>query len=420
MTSVKLLLNKSRILRDGSYPLVFQLIHRRQKKLIYTPYRLYPEEFDSQSGTVCYVSNKVRCKEEVRRANQAISHQLHTIDKHIRSLEQSGSCYSVSDILMRYRAGHDKMPLLFYMDKQVARKHALGKFGTEVAYRNTRSSVAAFIGKRNVCLDDIDASFVRDYEEFLLQRGVSHNTVCYYIRNLRAIYNQALFDGYQENENCPFRHVRSNPCKTVKRALRRDVLCRMQEMDLSSTPCAEIARDLFLFSFFSRGMSFVDIIYLKKSNIDNGMIGYNRHKTGQWLQISVTPQLADLIRKYDNSSEYVFPLLKGGSAEDLHRQYRLALERVNRNLKRVGILCGIAVPLTMYMARHSWATQARETGAPIAVISEGLGHTSEKTTQIYLKAFDQCVVDRVNEQVSMLICKKKLIIPAGTDVESFV
>ena len=140
-------------------------------------------------------------------------------------------------------------------------------------------------------------------------------------------------------------------------------------------------------------MPFVDIIYLKKSSVGNGVISYRRRKTGQWLHVSLTPQLKALIRKYANESEYVFPVLQGTDGRDLHRQYRLALERVNRYLKRIALECGVSVPLTTYVARHSWATLARESGAPVAVISEGLGHTSEKTTQIYLKEFDRRIVD---------------------------
>ena len=157
-----------------------------------------------------------------------------------------------------------------------------------------------------------------------------------------------------------------------------------------------------MFSFFCRGMSFVDIVFLKKRAISNGVIGYFRHKTDQWLQVSLTPQLRAILDKYDSDSAYVFPVLDGADDWQLHRQYRTVLERVNRNLKRLGSICGINAILTTYVARHTWATLAKELGTPTAVISEGLGHTTEKTTRIYLKEFDHKVVDKVNELVSQL------------------
>ena len=178
---------------------------------------------------------------------------------------------------------------------------------------------------------------------------------------------------------------------------------RIADIDLSAYPHLEQARDLFMFSFFSRGMPFVDMVFLQKSAVSGGVISYRRHKTNQWLHVEVTPQLKTLMEKYANDSPWVFPLLEGtGDKLAQYKHYRLALERVNRNLKRVAQKCNLDIVLTAYVARHSWATLARESGAPVAVISEGLGHTSEKTTQIYLKEFDRQIVDRVNRIVSSL------------------
>ena len=270
------------------------------------------------------------------------------------------------------------------------------------ALQSTRTSLATFIGLRMVHLQDLNGPFVRGYEEFLLRRGVCPNTVCFYMRNLKSVYYQALLDGYPMSPTNPFHYVRIKQAKTVKRALERDTLRRIVQADFSRFPHLDMARDLFLFSFFCRGMPFVDIVYLKKSDINNGVIGYRRHKTNQWLQIAVMPQLERLIRKYENPSSYVFPILTDSSMQEQHRLYRLALERTNRNLKQVARMCDVPILLSTYHARHSWATQAKNTGAPIAVISEGLGHTSEKTTRIYLKEFDRSIVDAVNEKVSAL------------------
>ena len=365
MASVKLLLNRDRALRDGSYPLVFQLIQNRRKRLIYASFRLFPEEFDAVRGKVLGGPGSRRGEREVQRMNRQLSQQRRSIESHIAALEARGSGYSVEEIVFRYRADHGGLGLLHYMDVQIERRRQAERYGMEAALRHTRASLAAFIG-------------------------------------LRAVRLAAVDDGCVPAGVHPFEHVRSKPRKTVKRALDRLSLRRIHDAEFPANSRLEFARDLFLFSFFSRGMPFVDIIYLKKSSVGNGVISYRRRKTGQWLHVSLTPQLKALIRKYANESEYVFPVLRGTDGRDLHRQYRLALERVNRYLKRIALECGVSVPLTTYVARHSWATLARESGAPVAVISEGLGHTSEKTTQIYLKEFDRRIVDRVNAVVSKL------------------
>ncbi len=118
-----------------------------------------------------------------------------------------------------------------------------------------------------------------------------------------------------------------------------------------------------MFSFFCRGMPFVDVIYLQKHSLCDGVLGYARHKTGQWLQVALTPRLQTLIDKYAcPSSPYVFASLCGEDEWQLRCQYRTVLERVNRNLKRLGRLCSIATPLTTYVARHTWATLAKGIG----------------------------------------------------------
>lgn len=370
--------------------------------MIYTSFRLFPEEFDAVRGKVLGGPGARRGEREVQRMNRQLSQQRRSIESHIAALEARGSGYSVEEIVFRYRADHGGLGLLHYMDVQIERRRQAERYGMEAALRHTRASLVSFIGLRAVRLADVNARFVREYEDFLLRRGVSHNTICYYMRNLKSVWRQAVDDGCVPAGVHPFEHVRSKPRKTVKRALDRLSLRRIHDAEFPANSRLEFARDLFLFSFFSRGMPFVDIIYLKKSSVGNGVISYRRRKTGQWLHVSLTPQLKALIRKYANESEYVFPVLQGTDGRDLHRQYRLALERVNRYLKRIALECGVSVPLTTYVARHSWATLARESGAPVAVISEGLGHTSEKTTQIYLKEFDRRIVDRVNAVVSKL------------------
>ena len=403
MTSVKLKLNRDRVLRDGTYPLVFQLIRQRRKKLIYTPFKLCEEEFDEEHGKVLCLSGGLRSPGEVRRMNRDIAQQRRSIDRHIETLELRRENYTAADVVFRYRVEHDGLSLLHYMDRQIGERERSERFGSVAALRSTRSSVAAFLGPRIAGLADVDGAFVRDYEAWLLRRGVCPNTVCYYMRNLKSVYNQAVLDGYPVCASSPLRFLHVRPQRTVKRALNREALRRIAAADFTAHPHLDMARDLFLFSFFSRGMPFVDVVFLQKSAVRGGVISYRRHKTGQWLHVEVTPQLERLMEKYANDSPWVFPLLEGaGDKLAQYRGYRLALERVNRNLKRVAQKCGLDTVLTAYVARHSWATLAKESGAPVAVISEGLGHTSEKTTQIYLKEFDRRVVDRVNRLVSSL------------------
>ena len=147
-------------------------------------------------------------------------------------------------------------------------------------------------------------------------------------------------------------------------------------------------------------MSFVDVIRLKHDGIVRDTIFYTRSKTGQRLQIGLLPAMKEIIEKYRTSGPYIFPYIHGQSPRDAYTQYRYSLGTVNRYLKRLGTLLNIGIPLTTYVARHSWATIAKNEGIPISLISEGMGHTSEKTTQIYLNSFAVDTLNKVNENVA--------------------
>ena len=208
-------------------------------------------------------------------------------------------------------------------------------------------------------------------------------------------------DGCHPHGEYPFVKAQTRPAKTVKRALTRENLLSLANLMLEDTPELEFARDLYLFSFYAQGMAFVDIVLLKESNICNGIISYFRHKSKQLIRIAVTPQMQKIMDKYKVEGEYIFPILNIQDSSE-YKLYRLALGRINRHLRRIAAMTNIKVPLTTYTARHTWATLARDCGAPVSVISAGLGHTSEEMTRVYLKEFDVSLLDKVNSMVTNL------------------
>ncbi|MEG2819451.1 MAG: site-specific integrase, partial [Muribaculaceae bacterium] len=277
----------------------------------------------------------------------------------------------------------------------------IGKYGIAEAYKSTFNSIKRFLAGRTVTFDHIDVKFLRDYEHYLISTCVVQNTISYYMRNLRTIYNRAFNDNLILQDHNPFLKYKFHKVTTIKRALKKEVIQRIVNLDLSNNKELEEARDFFMFSFYTRGMSAVDILYLKHSDIVDGVVFYQRHKTQQGLQIAVTDQIQHLLDKYNVDKEYALPFITRYRRPILRDQYKAAYTRLNRHLKKVAVLAGINSPLTSYVARHSWATIAKEGGAPIAAISEGLGHTSEKTTSIYLSYFDRSVIDNINKNVGL-------------------
>lgn len=403
ITSVKLMLNKSRILNNGSYPLVFQVIHNRRKKLLYTGYRMKEEVFDESEGKIMNGVGSTFTATEVVKMNRELRKMRNQIDIRIRQLERTREEFTVEDILTQnaFGTGKSQFYLLRYINAQIERKQELKKVGMAAAYKSTRSSLAKFIGCPDVRMSEVDLAFVRRYEDFLYSNGASGNTVSYYLRNLRSLYNQAVTDGYHPRGEYPFAKAQTRPAKTVKRALSRTDMQNLADLNLENEPELEFTRDLYLFSFYAQGMAFVDIVLLKKTDICNGVLTYSRHKSKQLIRIVVTPQMQGVIDKYNTENEYLFPIISGEYASG-YQKYRLALGRINRHLKKIAVVADIKVPLTTYTARHTWATLARDYGAPVSVISAGLGHTSEEMTRVYLKDFDVSMLNQVNSIVTNL------------------
>ena len=284
------------------------------------------------------------------------------------------------------------------MQGVIAQLQQMGKQRTSETYCATLRSFMNFRVDKDILLEDIDSDTMLMYEAYLRNRGLTKNTTSFYMRILRAVYNRAVEKDLIVNRN-PFKHVYTGIDKTVKRAIPLKAIKQIKNLDLSLQPSLDFARDMFLFSFYTRGMSFIDMAYLKKKDLSNGILSYRRRKTGQQLFIRWEKCMQEIVDKYDTDyySPYLLPILK--YPYDNRGQYKNVLFRTNKYLKEVAKMAGISVPLTLYVARHSWASIAKSKNIPISVISEGMGHDSEMTTQIYLASLDNAIVDRANAQI---------------------
>ena len=363
-TSVRLMLNKGRRLNNGTYPLVFQVIHSRRKKLLYTGFRLKEEAFNEAEEKIVDGTDATLTATDITKMNRELRKMKNMIHTRIRQLERTTEPFTVEDVLAQFTRANVRQQfyILRYIDTQIERKKKLKKEGTAAAYKSTRSSLAKFLDGSDIRMPEIDLRFIRRYEDFLYNNGVAENTVSYYLRNLRTLYNQAVVDGYHPHGEYPFVKAQTRPAKTVKRALSREDLQALANLKLEDAPELKFARDLYLFSFYAQGMAFVDIVLLKKSDIYNGVLTYSRHKSKQFIRIAVTPQMQELMDKYETEGKYVFPIIRDNSSSE-YTQYRLALGRINRHLKRIAAMIDVKIPLTTYTARHTWATLARDCGA---------------------------------------------------------
>lgn len=283
-----------------------------------------------------------------------------------------------------------------FMESVIGSMNSNGKTRTAEAYSSARSSFKKFSGDEDILLEQLSQEVMISYESWLKQRGVCNNSISFYMRILRAVYNRAVENGIVENRY-PFKRVYTGVDKTVKRALPMAAIRKINTLDLRAEPTLDLARDMFMMSFMLRGMSFVDMAYLRKTDLRDGFVTYRRRKTNHRLSIQWTREMQTLLDKYHaDDTPYLLPIM-GNRIVNERAAYRNAGYRINRSLKKIAARAGVTIPLTLYVARHSWASAAYAKGIPLRVISEGMGHDSETTTLIYLAGLDTAAVDQAND-----------------------
>lgn len=271
-------------------------------------------------------------------------------------------------------------------------------------YQSALNSFCLYINKVEILMEDIDSKMIEGYESYLKQKKLTLNTISFYMRILRAIYNRAVKSGTIADKK-PFSHVFTTMTKTAKRAIPIQTIQKIAQAHITNKNEA-LARDLFLFSFYTRGMSFVDIAYLKKTDLNNTYLIYKRKKTGQELKIAWRKEMQELVdRNSSKDGVHLFGILDENSEKSLRFQYHYTQCIINTALKRLGKQLNLGTNLTMYVARHSWATIARQKNISLSVICDGMGHNSEKTTQIYLQSVDAETIDRCNDKLIAAITK---------------
>ena len=397
MASVKVKFRPSTVNgKEGT--LYYQVIHNRVVRQINTEYKLFVSEWDSHSETV--VLHHLLTGQERNNYLLSIGSRIKwdkdRLNKIIHKLFQSGT-FVTDDVVMRFHENRQELSFNAYISQQIARLKRLGKIRTSETYTAALRSFNGFINGKDVLFDQLNADLLAEYEAYLKGRGNTPNTISFYMRILKAVYNRAV-ERELTVQRYPFKHVYTGIDKTVKRAISLQAIKRIRDLDLSGRPSLELARAMFMFSFYTRGMSFIDMAFLKKSDLHNGVLVYKRRKTGQQMIIRWEKCMEEIVEKYGNAEgEYLLPIITKVKNERI--QYRSKQRLINNKLKEISKMAGFQVNLTMYVTRHSWASIAQNEHVPLSVISKGMGHESEATTKIYLASLDNSIIDKANETI---------------------
>ncbi|MBR4491817.1 MAG: site-specific integrase [Bacteroidales bacterium] len=294
------------------------------------------------------------------------------------------------------------LSLFQFMRMRIGELRMGQKYRTAETYTTAMNSFRRFLGGKDIHFRRLTQECICKYESWLLSEGIRRNTTSFYMRILRAVYNQAVDRGYAKKADI-FKHVYTGVDKTGKRAIDLETIRIIKRLDLSSDSRLAFARDMFLFSLYTRGMSFVDMAFLRRSDLRGGELSYARSKTGQRLKIRWEDCMQEIVDWYPaNTNGFLLPIIsKPGT--NFRSQYRNTLFKVNSGLRTISEMIGLGTPITTYVARHTWASVAYSQNVPISVISEGLGHDSERTTRIYLSTVGTDRVDRANNLIISLL-----------------
>ena len=394
---------------EGKPEAVCYRVKKDGKSCVYaTAYQLRSEEWESGKGGMTIPDEATGRKLEIITIRDYILRETDALRRTAWQQEHRYSCCTAHDIVESFRVymmRYKMCNLLALIEKGLRES---GRIRTAQTYHTTANRLRAFLSERPIWMnggykDDIHIihftpELMLAFEGWLRGNGLVPNTVSFYMRILRAAYNRAV-EEHAVDDLRPFRRVYTGMERTVKRALSAKVIRKIRDIDLEGEKEIAYARDMFMMSFYLRGMSLVDMASLRRSNLEGNRLTYRRSKTGQKLTVLWTREMQALIAAYPrNDTDYLLPIIRRSSS-NVHYAYRHECARINAGLKELATRIGLKGKLTMYAARHSWASIAQMKGVPISVISKGMGHDSEKTTRIYLAELDKNVVDRANATV---------------------
>ena len=404
MATVKIKFRASSVAgKEGT--LYYHIIHQRKLRWISTDYHVYPEEWNAGKSSVI-VSNSNNRQAHLQLIQSQIDWEMKQMQCIIHDKEMDGVSYSVDDLTNEIQQLPTSQSVFMFFRQQIAKKEQMQCVGTKNNYTNAVNRFIEFRNQKDLTFSQMTADMMEMYQAWLWNRGVGQNTVSFYLRTLRTLHHKAVEAG-QATSNDIFAHVQTANVRTAKRAISVKDIRKIEKLDLPRGSSLDKARDMFLFSFYLRGMAFVDMAFLKKSDLKCGLVSYNRRKTHQNLNIEWIKPMQAIIDKYaeqTKDSPYMLPILTGKETSP-YTQYRKVEYNTNYNLKKIGKMIGLKIPLTTYVARHTWASIALHMNIPIATISEGMGHNSYKTTQIYLDSIDVATINEANKRIIRKVLK---------------
>jgi integrase/recombinase XerD len=419
----KIFLDNRRPKQDGTQPIKLRLTINRKFIEISMGYPIHPKYWDERKMEI---KPNAPIGDSVTRLNNLIKKTQSEYIGKVIELQDSGEIASMSmkDIKNRLLGKADDSYLIMFCTTIIQENEQKGSVGNAKVYTTLKRSVSNFLKGKDIPMKKVNLKWLKDYEAWYLEqlrlkqekrakelkekglktereRTTGVNGLGVNMRTLRALINRAIKQGMLSRDSYAFQHYSVKTEKTRKRAVSQTDIESIKDF-VPTTKRQARAKDYFMASFYLMGASFVDLAFLRVSDIHNGRIEYKRKKTGKLHSIKITQQLQEILDKYlpgKGKDDFIFNVIHSTTIKQQYKNVSDELRRYNKQLKEIAKMCGIENTVTSYVARHSYASIGQRKQVPIAVISQALGHSDLKTTEIYLAGFDNEVLDSYNEQI---------------------
>ena len=394
-TSLVLTLDMRRAKKDGTFPVIIRISHFNRSTSYSTGISVLEKDWDFDKKMI---RKSFTGTSSVTRLNNYLNKQKVNAIDIINQLKEEDKLkfMSITQLKNILTKGNQSHSFFSFTEKLIQEFVETERFGNEKAYKTLLGVLKGFHSSKDLTFEEINFDFLSRFENYHLSKGNTYNGLAVYMRTIRAIFNKAINSELIDKKYYPFEKYKIKTTPTEKRALDGKDVKKILKLELKNDDNLFNTRNYFLASYLMCGMSFIDMAFLKLSNIENGRVRYRRLKTSKIYDFAISNQLMQILEHYikdKKENDFVFPIIKRKKLQDQYKDVEWARKTYNSNLDKIADKCKINSKLTSYVSRHSFATEALLNNIPLSAISQMLGHSSLTTTQIYLKSLPNNIMD---------------------------
>ena len=404
-TTVSVILYKSKTLSNGEHPLTVRISKGGIRKHISLGVSCHKDDWDPK--------NKLpkRSHPNKNKIDAIILKALKKYNDQVIDFKHEEKDFTPDVLITAVRNPTKKTTVFSYFELKIKNLKAANKIGNADIYLSTLNQLKKFTKNKDITFSQIDYEFLVKFETFFRSKGLSDNAISIRFRTLRALFNIAIRENYIKHTFYPFdmyKIAERFDTNTKRRAITKEELQLIEALKIDPRSTAFEAQKYFVFSYYGQGINFGDMAALKWKNLVDGRIFYKRAKTGREINFLLIERTLEIINYWKpvtktSLESYIFPILNEAvhiTATQKHNRIHKVLTRVNRDLKIMAKDLGIEGNVTTYVARHTFATVLKKSkNVNTAVISEAMGHKTEAITQVYLKSFENSIIDEAMENL---------------------